>query len=226
MLNPWRHGTTRNTSKRMKKQSIFSAHMAILFLFSALTTKRLRNLSCKKSLFSFAPAANHRALHAERAIRTYKNHLIATLSTTAPDLNSLWDKLLPQIEICLNHLLPYKPNPAVSAYAGIRGGPYDFRAHPIAPLGTKVLIHDKPANRNSWAAHGFYIGPALQHYRCFQVWATQSQSIRITDTLAWFPIDFTMPELSPLDHATAAIIDLSTALRSLVPAAVIHGTSA
>ena len=59
MLNPWRHGTTRNISKRIKKQSIFPAHMAILFLFSALTTKRLRNLnaslSCKKSLFSFAP---------------------------------------------------------------------------------------------------------------------------------------------------------------------------
>ena len=35
-----------------------------------------------------------------------------------------------------------------------------------------------------------------------------------------------MPELSPLDHATATIIDLSTALRSLVPSAVIHGTSA
>ena len=122
--------------------------MAIQFLFSALTTRRLRNLnaslSCKKSLFSFAPPpANNRALYAERAIRTYKNHLIATLSTTAPDFPlNLWDKVLPQIEICLNHLLPYKPNPAVSAYAGIRGGPYDFRTHLIAPLGTKVLIHD------------------------------------------------------------------------------------
>ena len=61
---------------------------------------------------------------------------------------------------------------------------------------------------------------------CFQAWATQSQSISIIDTLAWFPIDFTMPELSFLDHATVAIIDLSTALRSLVPSAAIHGTSA
>ena len=195
------------------------------------TSSQLERLAqLQKISIQFCPPANHRALHAERAIRTYKNHLIATLSTTAPDFPlNLWDKLLPQIEICLNHLLPYKPNPTVSAYAGIRGGPHDFRAHPIAPLGTKVLIHDKPANRNSWAAHGvsgFYIGPALQHYRCFQAWATQSQSIRITDTLAWFPLDFTMPELSPLDHTTAAIIDLSTALRSLVPSAAIHSTSA
>ena len=35
-----------------------------------------------------------------------------------------------------------------------------------------------------------------------------------------------MPELSPLDHATAAIIDLSSALRSLVPSAAIYGTAA
>ena len=119
---------------------------------------------------------------------------IATLSTTASDFPlAIWDKLLPQIEICLNHLLLYKPNPTVSAYAGIRGGPYDFRAHPLAPLGTKVLIHDKPADRTSWAPHGvpgFYVGPALQHYQCFQAWATPTQSVRITDTLAWFPTDF------------------------------------
>ena len=35
-----------------------------------------------------------------------------------------------------------------------------------------------------------------------------------------------MPELSPLDHANAAIIDLSSALRSLVPSAAIYGTAA
>ena len=50
--------------------------------------------------------------------------------------------------------------------------------------------------------------------------------MRITDTLAWFRINFTMPELSPLDHATAAIIDLSTALPSPIPVAAHHGTSA
>ena len=106
----------------------------------------------QKIIIQFCPPANHRALQAERAIRTYKSHLTATLSTTASDFSlSIRDKLLPQIEIRLNHLLPCKPNSIVSAYAGIRGGPYNFRAHPLAPLGPKVLIHDKPANRTSWA---------------------------------------------------------------------------
>ena len=101
----------------------------------------------------------------------------------------------------------------------MRGISYDFRAHfrahPVAPLDAKVLSYDKPVNRTSWAPHGvpgYYIGPALQHYRCFQAWATSSQSVRITDTFAWFPVDFTMPNLSPLNHATA-VTDLATALR-------------
>ena len=77
----------------------------------------------------------------------------------------LWllSRYLGQIEICFNHLLPYKPDPTVSTYAGS----YDFHVHPLAPLGTELLIHDKLVNRSSWS-HGFYIGPALQHYRFFK----------------------------------------------------------
>ena len=194
------------------------------------TSSQLEKIQTQKITIQFCPPANHRALHAERAIRTYKNHFIATLATTAIDFPlNLCDKLLPQIEICLNHLLPFKPNPSVSAYAGIRGGPYDFRAHPIAPLGTKVLIHDKSAYRTTWAAHGvpgYYIGPALKHYRCFQAWAISSQSARVTDTLAWFPAEFSMPEITPIDCVTAAVADLSRALHSLLPPPLQFSTSA
>ena len=46
----------------------------------------------------------HRSLKAERAIRTLKNHFIFTLCTAAPEFPmALWDELLPQAEICLNH---------------------------------------------------------------------------------------------------------------------------
>jgi hypothetical protein len=83
----------------------------------------------------------HRALRAERAIRTFKKHFIATLCIVADDYPlGIWDKLLPQAELCLNHLMPYPSNPAVSAYAGLHGGPFDFAAHPIAPAGA----NDKP----------------------------------------------------------------------------------
>jgi hypothetical protein len=39
--------------------------------------------------------------------------------------------------------------------------------------------------------------------------------VRVTDTVAWLPVAFTMPGHSPLDAMTAAVADLSTALRTL-----------
>ena len=122
--------------------------------------------------------------------------------------------LLSQILLCLNHLTPFAPNPEVSAYAGIHGGQHNFRAHPIAPAGTRIIIHDKPANRASWphGVPGFYIGPAYQHYRCYTVWSTSTNSVRVTDTVAWFPEQYPMPQLSPADAIITAIKDLSTTL--------------
>ena len=129
----------------------------------------------------------------------------------------IWDLLLPQILLCLNHLTPFAPNPTVSAYAGIHGGQHDFRAHPIAPAGTRIVIHDKPTNRTSWAPHGvpgFYLGPASKHYRCYTVWATPTSAVRITDTLAWFPEHVLMPSVNHHDSVIAAIKDLSNTLAS------------
>ena len=119
------------------------------------------------------PPYTHQSLKAERAIRTFKNHFIATLCTAptaAPDfLLTLWDDMLPQLEICLNRLHLYAPNVTVSAYADLHGGAFDFAKHPIAPIGTCLLIHDKPTPRASWAPHGvpgFYLRPALQQLPC------------------------------------------------------------
>lgn len=164
----------------------------------------------------YCPPHTHRSLKAERAIRTFKNHFIATLGTVAPEFPmTLWDELLPQAELCLNHLLPYSPNPTVSAYAGIHSGALDFTRHPIAPAGTRILIHDKPTVRSSWAPHGvpgYYLGPALQHYRSYRVWSSTSKATRISDTLAWFPSGFTVPGPSPHDNLLAAATTLKKTL--------------
>jgi hypothetical protein len=46
-----------------------------------------------------APPHNHRTLHAERHIRTWKNHFIATLSTCDPTFPlAAWEFLIPQAE--------------------------------------------------------------------------------------------------------------------------------
>ena len=176
------------------------------------TFARTNNISIQ-----YCAPHQHRALRAERAIRTFKNHFIATLCTVAEDFPlGLWDELLPQAELCLNHMLPYPSNPTVSAYAGLHGGPFDFAAHPIAPAGAKVVVHEKPNTRATWAphgTHGYYLGPAQSHYRCYRVWATATKSVRVTDTIAWFLNGLHLPGPSAHDLLRAAITDLTHAVQ-------------
>ena len=128
----------------------------------------------------------------------------------------------------MNHLLPYPSNTNISAYAGLHGGAFDFAAHPIAPAGTKVVIHDKPAIRASWAqhgTHGYYLGPTHSHYRCYRVWTTSSRSIRISDTLAWFLKGLQLPGPSAHDLFCTAVHDLTNATKSLLTNKTADGVS-
>ena len=180
---------------------------------SNLVEKFLKN---KNIQIEYVPPNNHRANNAERAIQDGKCHLVATGGTAHPDFAlDLWDLILPQVELTLNMLRPYKPDPTKSAYEGLYGSKYDFMAHPIAPLGTLVVIHEKPSQRASWDPHGvkgFYIGPALDHYRCWRTWVIHTQKQRISDTLAWFPNPLVLPGSSPYEMVHAAIQDLAKAL--------------
>jgi hypothetical protein len=136
------------------------------------------------------PPHDHRTNAAERAIRTAKNHLKAgwwSMDDKFP--MNLWDKTVPQAELTLNLLRGSRINPKLSAWEQLHGR-YDFNAIPIAPPGIKVLAHHKKDQRESWSPHafvGWYIGPALKHYRCYTVWATKTRQERIVNQLIWFP---------------------------------------
>ena len=165
--------------------------------------------------YQLVPPHAHRRNQAERAIRVFKNHFIAGLCSTHHDFPlHLWDRLLPQALITLNLLRTSHINPKLSAQALIFGL-FDFNRTPLAPPGTKVLIHAKPNNRETWAPHGvdgWYLGPALEHYRCYRVYANETKAERIADTLAWFPTTVTMPTTTSTSEAIAAANDLVTAL--------------
>jgi hypothetical protein len=100
------------------------------------SSETLRQFFLQETLpVQFVPPGVHRTLVAERCIRTGKNHLIATFSSTHPDFPpDLWDDLLPAAEISLNHLRPFTPDPTISTWAGLYRFPLDFSAHPIHPL--------------------------------------------------------------------------------------------
>jgi hypothetical protein len=101
----------------------------------------------------------------------------------------LWDRLLPQAVITLNMLRTSRINTKLSAATHIYGQ-YDFNRAPMAPPGTRIIAHETPNRRRTWAPHGqdgWYIGPALEHYRCYTVYITKTRGDRIVETVDFFP---------------------------------------
>jgi hypothetical protein len=80
-----------------------------------------------------APSHIHRHNNAECAIQTFKKHFIAGICSVDTNFPlELWDKLLPQATITLNHLRKSRSNPRMSAYIQLNGH-YDFNRPPMAP---------------------------------------------------------------------------------------------
>ena len=97
-------------------------------------------------------------------------------------------------------------------------GHFDYNRTPLAPPGTRVLVHEKPSARDSWSPHGvdgWYIGPALESYGCFKVWIWDTRNERVCDTLEWFPSTVTLPLASSINLIIAAANNLVHALNHL-----------
>ena len=127
----------------------------------------------------------------------------------------LWDRTIPQAELTLNLLRQSRINPNLTAWEQIHGK-FDFNSTPIAPPGIRVKAHARPTQRQTWAPHTFdawYVGPAMEHYRCFTVWAIQTRQTRIVNQLMWFP-KHPFPRLNNIDLLRATIEDTVVLLRN------------
>ena len=125
---------------------------------------------------------------------TYLNvqfiHLRITLLMGFPVLTKtppmhIWCQFIPQACLVLNLLRQSRINPKLSAYAQVPRA-YDFNSTPVAPLGTRVVLHEKQAVRISWEIRVidvWYLGQALHHYRCFEVFAKNTDHSCISDTV-------------------------------------------
>jgi hypothetical protein len=171
--------------------------------------------------FQLVPPYIHRRNSSERAIRLFKDHLTAGLCSTDTSFPMhLWDRLLPQAVITLNMLRTSRINPKLSAATHIFGQ-YDFNRAPMTPPGTIIIAHETPNSRRTWATHsqdGWYLGPALEHYRCYTVYINKTRGDRIVETVDFFPEKFTLPSPSPQDLATQAEVDLTRTLLHPQPA--------
>ena len=166
--------------------------------------------------YQLVPPHIHRRNAAERAIRTFKNHFIAGLCSMDPNFPmDLWPHLLPQATITLNLLRQSRVHPSKSAYEHLFGT-FDYNRTPLAPPGIRVLVHDKPSQRDSWAPHGtsgWYVGPAMEHYRCYTIFIPKTGALRVADTLQFFPLATKVPTTSPSDATLRAAQNLVDALR-------------
>ena len=160
---------------------------------------------------------NHRVNAAERAIQTFKNHFLAGLASVDAGFPlQLWCYLLEQAEMTLNMLRTARSNNEISAYEALEGK-FDYNKTPIAPPGTKALIYEAATRRKTWAPHavnGWYLGPAMKHYRCGKYFIDHSRAIRIANTAKLFPSHCKIPTISEADRTVLAANELLQRIKS------------
>jgi hypothetical protein len=158
---------------------------------------------------------NHRANPAERAIQTYKAHFISILSGVHPDFpDNCWDLLIPHTNLTLNIHRQSKLQPKLSAHTLIHGN-FNFDKTPLAPPGCQVIIHDRTGHRLTWANRGtlgYYIGPALKHYRNYTCYDSITKANRVSDTIEFFPHNLALPETSGDEKLGIALENLTHCL--------------
>ena len=155
----WRPETTTTIiPEPIKSQSEAELIRAYSVLHSKLTNTGLRpkfqmiDNECLSGLkdymrregitFQLVPPHLHQTNSAERAIQTFKDHLIAGTTSCDPYFPlHLWDRLLAQATLTLNLLRPSRINPRISSEAQLNGA-VDFNRTPLAPPGTKALIYE------------------------------------------------------------------------------------
>ena len=168
----------------------------------------------------FVPPSQHRANIAERAIRHAKNTIIAMVAAVDENLDPRvrFERVLPQAEIVINHLKACTRIPSITAWEGMHNSKYDFQAHPICIYGMRAIVYESPQDRGTWANHGvdgFYIGPEIRHYRCWEFYIPSTNRTRTSDTVQWLPQAFQLPGSSPIHRFEAAYDDLREAIISL-----------
>ena len=135
------------------------------------------------------PPDVHRRNAAERATRTFKAHFLGILAGIERSFpRSLWDTLLPQLELKLNLLLQSTLAPDISAWEYYNGH-INYNATSFSRIGCKVAIHNKAGLRKTWylrAQEGSSIDSALHHYHCHTVVDTTTKAVLISDTVNFY----------------------------------------
>ena len=89
----------------------------------------------------------------------------------------------------LNMMRASNINKKLSEYEQIYGT-FDYNTTPLAPPGTKAIVHLKNNQRGTWAPKGveaWYIGPCMNHYRCLNFYIPSTCGERVSDSAKLYP---------------------------------------
>jgi hypothetical protein len=181
----------RDAWESVYKRLCFHGHPVHLHILDNECSQDLKDAFLSYQIsFQRVPPKEHRANAAERAIRTFKNHFVSILCTVDSQFPlSEWDRLLPQATLTLNLLRSSRIHPSLSAYASMFGN-FDYNRTPLAPPGTKVVAHTPATTRTSFGQHGkvgWYVGPSLEHYRCYRCYFPDTMQERDVLKVDFFP---------------------------------------
>jgi hypothetical protein len=178
----------------------------------------LEFLSKQGAKIQLVPPDMHRANKAERAIQTVKRGFISMLVGSDIDCQyNLWAKGIPQLQIIINHLRPWHPDPTISAYEGFHRMKYNFVDQPIAPFGQLIIAQVKNGiSAGVKATEGTYIGPAPDHHRCWRFNDNHTKKDRITDTMEIVPRDYMEPGASLIEQLQNTFVETIQTLNNAV----------
>ncbi|KAL7475044.1 hypothetical protein ACHAW6_000973 [Cyclotella cf. meneghiniana] len=188
-----------------------------------LDTKSSHNVETFKTenntSFQYTPPEIPQTNIAKRANRTWKNHFVAKRAGAAKSYHlSYWCKDLEQTEITLNMMGPCTQHPNLSVDKAL-DGMFSFDATPMAPLGTKFMLHVKPTCRHTWVYHSikdWYFAPALNRYHCIKV-VTDTGAVHLDDTFTFLHHSLPTPTISNADCIIKAIQHLNKTIMTQPP---------
>ncbi len=96
-------------------------------------------------------------------------------------------------------------------------------------MGCRVLTHTKPATRQSWdyrAMQGFYVCPALDHYRCHKLVKSETKQKVISDTVKFRHAYLQIPAVLVEDKIINGLQVMAGALQNAPPPRSSHQLNA
>ena len=176
-------------------------------------------MKTKECKWQFVEPHNHRVNAAERAIQTWKNHMISGLCCTDSDWPlQLWDNVTEQASITLNLCRTSRKDPTKSAWHSFHSERYDWNKHPMAPPGTRAVVYEAVGNRLSWGPRGidaWYCGPCFDHYRNLLFFIPETGAYRKSASYDLYPQHCVLPELNQQQHAEVVQEELVESIQLL-----------